>query len=72
VEELNANRSDDVSTLAANLSPQLVADLNAKGHLIYGRVSDQPADWDSYRTDNVAGVVANAVPDYLRWSTDTS
>jgi hypothetical protein len=68
VSQVNSKGVDNVSASAANLSPGLVANLNAAGHLVYGRATSSQSDWEAYRADGVAGVVTDLVPDYLRWA----
>jgi glycerophosphoryl diester phosphodiesterase len=68
VDSVNSSGVKNVSASAANLSPQLVADLNEFGHLVYGRVSNSQSDWDAYRADGTAGVITDAVPEYLQWA----
>ena len=68
VDSVNSSGVKNVSASAANLSPQLVADLNEFGHLVYGRVSNSQSDWEAYRTDGTAGVITDAVPEYLQWA----
>ena len=68
VSQVNSNGVDNVSASAANLSPGLVADLKAAGHLVYGRESNSQSDWEAYRTDGVAGIVTDLIPEYLTWS----
>jgi glycerophosphoryl diester phosphodiesterase len=72
VSQVNSNGVDNVSASAANLSPGLVADLKAAGHLVYGRESNSQSDWEAYRTDGVAGIVTDTVPEYLTWARDTA
>jgi glycerophosphoryl diester phosphodiesterase len=72
VDSVNSSGVKNVSAGAANLSPGLVADLNSFGHLVYGRVSDSQSDWEAYRTDGVAGVITDAVPEYVQWATGSA
>jgi glycerophosphoryl diester phosphodiesterase len=72
VSQVNSNGVDNVSASAANLSPGLVAAMNAAGHLVYCRESNSQSDWEAYRADGVAGVVTDTVPEYLKWSRNTA
>lgn len=69
VGEVNASGVDNLSASAANLSRGLVQDMNTAGHLVYGRISNSQTDWAAYRSYGVAGVVTDAVPEYLNWVT---
>jgi hypothetical protein len=35
-------------------------------------VSDSQSDWEAYRTDGVAGVITDAVPEYVQWATGSA
>jgi glycerophosphoryl diester phosphodiesterase len=58
---------DNVAIHARDLTPKLVASMNAAGVHVYGRNSNRATDWRIYDQAGTAGVVTDHLRRYRRW-----